>query len=829
MRKENFCTGWTVRPLPDEQWAPVRLPHDAMIHELRQQQNPSGAGGGYFPGGVYVYEKRFLVPPQAGAEAWVLEIEGAMRDAEVRLNDTLLVENHSGYRGFFVPLESALRPGEENRLQITVRNDEQPNSRWYSGAGLYRPVWLHTGGQTHIPPQGLRIDTPQVEQAVSAIRLQVKIRHRDGQDETLTMQVVIQDRQGQTVYKSLCPVTLFAEEDADVTRRIYLRDAALWSPEDPQLYTCHVTLLRGDTPVDSTQSTFGIRHLQLDPLHGLRLNGKPLLLRGGCVHHDNGILGAATFADAEWRRVALCKEAGFNALRMAHHPMSKAMLEACDALGMLVWEETFDTWLHSKTAHDDSARFEAEWEQDLQAMVAKDYNHPSVAFYCIGNEIEELAQPEGVRVSRRLANALHKLDDTRFATNAVNGQQSVVRANGLAMLKEMAIITKEHIKVLTGSEEADDVQIAQAYMAHLTSGNVNDIMTALSGELGRVIEHPSVGEKLEEIMSHLDLCGYNYMMRRYAMDLAQYPDRVIAGAETNPPQIDRLWAQVTALPGCIGDFTWSAWDYIGEAGVGITNYEGKKQFHADWPAYLAYCGDFDLIGTRRPLSYLRQIVFGLRKQPYLSTEDPCRFDAPAVCTPWAVPETVESWTWPGWEGKPVRVQVYADGEEAALLLNGREIGRAPVGANARYTAEFITQYEPGELTVVAYEQGKETGRMTLRTAMEVHALAAQASCAELDADGQRLCFVSLAAVDEQGEVYTASDAQVEICLEDGLELAGFGSADPYSTEPLDAASHRLFHGRGLAALRGAKPGHWKCTLRTVNCKPTVISLNVTEE
>lgn len=204
-----------------------------MIHAQRQQQNPSGAGGGYFPGGAYVYEKRFFVPPQAGDEAWVLEIEGAMRDADVRLNDTLLAENHSGYRGFFVPLESALRPGEENCLQIIVRNDQQPNSRWYSGSGLYRPVWLHTGRQTHIPPQRLRIDTPQVEQAVSAIRLQVQIRHQTGQDETLTMQVVIQDRQGQTVYESRCPVTLFAGEDADVTRRIYLRDAALWSPEDP--------------------------------------------------------------------------------------------------------------------------------------------------------------------------------------------------------------------------------------------------------------------------------------------------------------------------------------------------------------------------------------------------------------------------------------------------------------------------------------------------------------------------------------------------------------------------------------------------------------------
>lgn len=372
-----------------------------------------------------------------------------------------------------------------------------------------------------------------------------------------------------------------------------------------------------------------------------------------------------------------------------------------------------------------------------------------------------------------------------------------------------------------------NMQIAQAFMAHLASGNVNDMMTALSGELGRVIEHPSVGKKLEEIMSHLDLCGYNYMMRRYAMDLAQYPDRVIAGAETNPPQIDRLWAQVKALPGCIGDFTWSAWDYIGEAGVGITNYEGKKQFHTDWPAYLAYCGDFDLIGTRRPLSYLRQIVFGLRKQPYLSTEDPCRFGAPAVCTPWAVPETVESWTWPGWEGKPVRVQVYADGEEVALLLNGREIGRAPVGANARYTAEFITKYEPGELTVVAYAQGKETGRMTLRTAMEVHALAAQTSCTALDADGQRLCFVALAAVDKQGEVYTASDAQVEICLEDGLELAGFGSADPYSTEPMDAAAHRLFRGRALAALRGTQPGQWKCTLQMAGeYAPVTLTLDV---
>lgn len=828
MRKENFSNHWTFwnAATPDAR-NEVRLPHDAMIQEQKDEKNPSGAAGGYFPGGVYYYQKNFDVPEEAVNENWTLEFEGVFEEAYIYLNNVFIKANKNGYRGFFVELGDYLRYGKENELKIKVCNDSLPNSRWYTGSGIYRPVWLWKGGEVHIQPEALRIETPEVECEVSKVSITTILTHDFQEKKRIRLCTKIFECSGKIVQEESMPVTLFPNEEPKITQNLYLRDVRLWSPNSPNLYQCQISLVDEETKsvYDVAETYFGLRHIQIDPVNGVRINGEKTLLRGGCVHHDHGVLGAATFYDAEIRRVKMCKEAGFNALRIAHQPASKAMLDACDSLGMLVIEECFDVWNHGKMLHDGAESFADEWEKDVEAEVSKDYNHPSVFMYCIGNEIKELTKEDGIRVSRKLANKYRELDKTRFVTNAINGQL-LIEGDSLGMLKDLGVITPDIIKELTGDENATTEQVSLSLMNAMATGNINDVMTALVGNLGRIIEHPSISEQLEEAMSHLDVCGYNYMMRRYALDIENYPNRVIFGSETNPPEIDRLWNYTLEYPACLGDFTWSAWDYIGEAGVGLTNYEGKKQFEADYPAYLAYCGDFDIIGHRRPLSYLREIVFGFRTEPYISVQNPEHFDKPTACTPWAVPETVESWSWPGQEGKPVRVLVYGTGDEVALFCNEKEIGRKPIGKENRYQASFETIYELGCLTAVTYENGKESGRYSLQTASEQLKLHTNLSKTVLDEAGENISFLEIHLVDENDNLHTDKDRVVQIHGDDGVEIVGFGSADPYSEENFFDERRLSYRGKLLAVLRGKKPGDYQVRISSEGCETVQLSMQV---
>ena len=840
MKKENFSQEWIFykEDMPQDK-EKVNLPHDAMIREIRGKDRITGPAGGYFPGGNYVYEKKFQVPADVKNETWILEVEGAYQEAFVFLNGNFVIANHNGYMGFYADLTSFLRYGMENTVEIKVKNDSQVNSRWYSGSGLYRPVWLWRGGTVRIAQNGLKISTPEVEREVSQVQLCSRLIYEGCKTEKVRMYTVLKDQQGKTVAAESTPVTLFKGENPEIVQRMYIRNADLWSPSDPNVYTCRVMVCLEENEnkvfsieeesygelLDEAESTFGVRHIQIDPVKGLRINGKKMLLRGACIHHDHGIIGGAAFPDAEERRIRILKEAGFNAVRIAHHPASKALLEVCDRLGMLVLEESFDVWNHGKNGYDYARVFSDYWKQDIEKIVDKDFNHPCVFMYSIGNEIPELMSEDGISYSRKITERFRRLDGTRPVTNAVNGQLAV-GDNVLPLLLDMGILTKEMITNLTGSADASQNQVAGAILAALASGDVNDMMTALVGSLGRVIEHPSVGHKMEEIMSHLDVCGYNYMMKRYEIDMKQYPNRVIYGSETNPPEIDMLWRYSEENAACIGDFTWSGWDYIGEAGVGYTRYDGKKEFYAPYPVYLAYCGDVDITGYRRPASYFREIVWGLRKEPYLSVQEPRYFGKPATCTPWSVPETIESWTFPGYEGMPVRVSVYAAGDEVALLCNEKEIGRKPVGRGHRYQASFETIYEPGELKAISYVDGKEVSRFCVVTAMPKLHLRTSLSRDILSKEGNDLCYLTIELVDENGVLYMDGEHKVTLQIDGSAVLQGFGSADPESKENFFDFVRTAYRGRLLAVLRGNSEGRAVVTISCEGCSDAVIELDV---
>jgi beta-galactosidase len=787
VKRTSFHDGWQVReqvnPLFEltrtlTPYTDVRLPHDAMIGRDRSPElTPATA---YFPGGVYQYRKVFTRPEYPDGGRAVLEFEGVYRDAMVYLNGAFVTSCGYGYTGFTADLTPFLVPGE-NTLLVEARSHQ--DSRWYTGTGIYRPGWLWTGGPVRIAVDGVTVTTPDIDAERAVAEVAVTVESDSPVLRTVALRVRVTGPDGSVAAAGEVPVTVRPRSSAVARQRLVIDSPALWGPQSPSLYSVSAELADGDAALDGLAATFGIRRLQLDPRHGLRINGEPVKLRGACVHHDSGILGAATFPGAEDRRVRLLKEAGFNALRSAHNPASTALLEACDRHGVLVIDEAFDMWDTGKSGHDYSLHFQASWQRDIEAMVAKDRNHPSVIMYSIGNEIIEAGTPAGAATGRDLAEQVRALDPARYVTNGVNGVLAAV----------------------------DDIRkgIAERSKAVGDSGGINQMMNQIGELMARVATMPAVTTRTAESFGVLDVAGMNYLHGRYELDRGLFPNRVIVGTETAPPQIDRLWRLVLDNPHVLGDFTWTGWDYLGEVGVGRAQYLAEGQhpsFEAPYPWIAAWTGDIDITGTRRPGSYYREIVFGLRTEPYIAVQRPEHHGKNPVLGQWSWTDTAGSWTWPGFEGKPVVVEVYSAADEVELVLNGRSVGKSPAGEAQRFTATFDVEYEPGTLEAVAYRDGQEVSRTSLTSADGPLVLTATADRDELPADGTDVGFVAVSLTDAAGTVATGADRLLTATVTGPGELAGFGSGRPCTEESYQAGAHTTFDGRALTVVRATGPG-----------------------
>jgi beta-galactosidase len=813
VERRSFNDGWQVREKPDmvaelrggvQPWKPVRLPHDAMIATTR---DPGGTpAAGYFPGGVWQYEKIFAVPDEHRGRRLIVEFEGVYRSAAVFVNRVLAGHRPYGYSNFSVRLDPLLRYGEENtiRVEATAHDD----SRWYSGAGIYRNTKLVMGHPVHIALDGVRISTPDVDEKAALVAIETTVENDTALPASSVVVTELVDGTGGVVARDEAPLTVSPGESQTLRQRMLVANPKRWGTESPDLYTCRTLLRLEEEAIDRSEETFGIRSLQLDVAQGLRINGETVKLRGACLHHDNGVIGTATLERAEERRVELLKAAGFNALRSAHHPMSKAMLDACDRLGVLVMDEAFDMWTESKS-HDDYARWFPEWwRQDVEAMVAKDFNHPSVVMYSIGNEILETGNPAGARWGRALAAAIRAVDATRFVTNCLQPF--------LACKDDILAGFMQGAGTASASGGSDDM-------------GVNTMITAFEEILPRLLQQEVIGTKLAESSSVLDVVGYNYTDSRYEMDHELFPNRVMVGSETHPAQIDKLWRMVQAHDYVIGDFTWTGWDYLGEAGIGRVEYEPVREtapsFLGPYPWLTAQTGDIDITGHRRAISYYREIVFGLRREPFVAVEPPEHFGRQAtVRSPWST-SGLASWTWPGHEGSPLRVVVYADADEVALVVNGNEVGRAPAGEEHRYRAEFDTTYEPGEAVAVAYRGTEQPARTTLRTANEPVRLDARADREAVRADDTDAAFVSIELVDEVGTVHPATDRAVTLTVDGPGELLGFGSADPCTEELFGGATHSTYEGRALAVVRPTGPGRIAVGVAADGYEPSTVVID----
>lgn len=812
MIKSDFNREWTVRNLAGAAAViQVTLPHDAMIFEKREKTNPAGAACGFFTGGDYEYTKQFHVDQTEAGQTFILEFEGIYNRGYVYVNGALAGNVQYGYTGLFVDITPYLYFGADNVITVKAMNSDVPNSRWYTGSGIYRPVFLYRGGAIRIDANGLRISTPEVAGELAAVKVETLIRNDRKNRKTVSVQTQIISREGRIVAQETAPVSLFHQDETHHIQRIYVEQPALWSDMHPNLYRCKVTVCDGDEVLDTAESAFGIRKLELNPVDGLKINGEKVLLRGGCLHHDNGPVGAAAFERAEERRIELLKEAGFNSVRVSHNSTSKALLDACDRLGMLVMEESYDTWTQAKSRYDSSLVFAENWEKDIEDIVRKDFNHPSVFMYSIGNEITDLNTPDGAKWSRALANKFRALDPTRYVTNAINGLIAVM-GDLPSVIVDMGLMTKEQLQAMASDKEGED------------GGGINDVMTALFGQMNDLSAHPLVEERLKEAYGTIDLIGLNYMRGSYEK-MAEKKNRVFYGSETLPPDIDLNWKKVKDLPSCIGDYTWTAWDYIGEAGIGMVTYQDKLTFQKPYPAYLAYCGDLDITGYRRPASYFREIVFGLRKAPYIAVQLPAHYGKQAMCTPWVTAETVSSWTWKGFEGKGCKVEVYSDAPEVELFINGRSIGRLPAGEENRFRAVFDTVYEPGEIRAVAYDTDGAKRVFSLRTADDNVSLDVKADRGEIRTDD--LAYVTIELKDASGILHTTADRKVKVSVEGAGALQGLGSADPWSEENFYDTERTTYYGRALAVIRsGETQGTIKLHVEAEGADPVSVEIQV---
>lgn len=742
----DFCKGWTFHKIGYAA-IPVDLPHDAMLLEEREGSCQNGVNTGYFPGGKYQYEKQFVLTDADIKKNISIHFEGVYQNCTISLNGRDVGRHRYGYSAFDVDLTEAALAGE-NRLIVSVDNSLEPNCRWYSGSGIFRPVQLLIREDPWI--RDVEVKTLSIEPA------RINVQVTCSQKSQVRVAIYDGDR-------------LVAEDQPGV---IEVPDAKLWTAETPYLYECRV-----QTPTDEKRIEIGIRSLVWSAKQGLLVNGQRVLLRGGCIHHDHGVLGACEYYDAEERRIRILKENGFNAVRIAHNPASQITLSICDRLGMYVMDETFDGWYIPKTYHDYARWFAKDWKADVEAMVVSAKNHPSVIMYSIGNEVSETADMKGVEVGAMLTDYVHGLDDSRPVTAGINVLLNVYTHMGMGVYKEK------------GDYEAIPLEEKKGYKEKKTG---SAFFNAMAQKLGALMFFMSKGKKgdkaCRDIAEKLDILGLNYASSRYDADVIRYPDRMMVGSETMVADLAYNWARVKKYPQLIGDFVWSAWDYLGEACLGDWTYHSYEGL-----PLLAGQGMIDITGKPLAAMYYMQIVWGLRKEPFVCVRPLNHAKESPSAGAWQFTNAIDSWTWHGYEGSKAVVEVFADADYVQLECNGSLIGKKKV-KNMR--CKFSLKYQPGSIKARAMDAGgREIASTTLCSGK------AQPRLTVIPEPMQELTYLPITFTDEDGILLPYIEQKVTVET-DGPELLGLGSALCKTNESYLSSAFTSYRGRLLAVVRG---------------------------
>ena len=767
MKKTSFNDGWMYKNSKMSDCIAVTLPHDAQIHDKRSADAEGGSGHGYFVGDVYTYIKKFTAPIEWENMHVELLFEGVYKDAVVSINDREVKKHAYGYTPFSVDLDGLLKYGEENEIKVTADNSRLPNSRWYTGGGIYRPVFIKTSSKSYIKTDGIKINTISINEPTVHIETDY-IQNEEG------IEVIIE------IYDNEQFVGSASGNHADIT----IANAKLWSAENPHLYKAVIKLVKNNITLDTEETLFGVREIKYST-KGLFVNGDEVLLRGGCIHHDNGILGAACFDESEDRRVRIMKKNGFNAIRMSHNPASRALLEACDRQGMYLMDEAFDMWFNRKNTYDYGVNFDECWKDDIKAMVSNDYNHPSVVMYSIGNELSEPITSRGSAIADEMIELIRNMDLSRPVTCGVNLMVMSRAAKGNGIYQDG--------KQNTGSkkQESDNGEVKNGSL----------IFNMMASFIGPNMNKAGNSKKVDSLTSpfcdKLDIVGYNYGSGRYPLDEKEHPDRVLVGSETFPQDIYKNWEMVKKYPYLIGDFMWTAWDYLGEAGIGAWSYTGGMAFNRPYPWLLAGAGVIDILGNPDMSAKYASTVWGFEQKPVIGVK-PVNYPGIRVSrSTWRGTNALPSWSWRGCDGNKAEVEVYSTADSIELFINGNSIGRKKV---KDYKVIFKTKYQSGKITAIGYDvAGNQVADSSLESAIGCISVKTVWESERL-AIGD-IAYIDVSLVGENGVVECNNDKLLKCQVKKDCELLGFGSANPCTTESYVSGEFTTYHGKALAVVR----------------------------
>src|SRR5665647_273322 len=731
----------------DSKWRKIDLPHDWSIEDLKGTHSPfnrdaiSQVSGGFTTGGTGWYRKTFTVTPEDKGKKIYIQFDGVYMNADVWINGYHLGNHPYGYTGFMFDISDHVIFNGPNVIAVEVKNEGQ-NSRWYSGSGIYRHVWLKMMEPIHIAQWGTFISTPEVSNNTATINCKTIVVNETSQDASVDFITKYVNASGAEVATTELKQNVAAKKSFEFNQDAVIKNPQLWSCESPALYTAITSIYSNNKLLSTDTNSFGIRKISFDVNNGFQLNGKTVKLKGGCFHNDNGPLGSKAYDRAEERKVELLKASGFNAIRCSHNPPSPAFLDACDRLGMLVMDEAFDCWNYGKNPYDYHLYFKDWWKKDIESMVSRDRNHPSIIMWSIGNEIPERGNAEGVATAKMLVDYIKSLDPTRAVTSAVNG----------------------------------------------------------------------LNEDKDPYFAQLDVAGYNYAAGGdhlnkdiYAEDHKRQPGRIMVGTESYPLEAFDSWMDVVDHPYVIGDFVWTAYDYIGEASIGWLGYFQKQNFY---PWNLAYCGDIDICGWKRPQSYYRDALWKDGQISLFVTPPVPSFELNPNKESWAKwnwLDAVSNWNWAGYENKPIEVTVYSSCTQVELFLNGKSLGKKLTNRSTKYMASWQVPYQQGVLKAVGYDaKNKIINSSQIATASNPTTIKLTADRTSIKANNQDLSYVTVELLDAKGNRNPLAENLVKFEIDGPGTIVGVGNANPRSLESYQAHERKAWQGRCLVIIKSGK-------------------------